>query len=333
MRHRFISTNLLIHCIAASAALYYAWLISQSAYVKTGFQFITPVLIIMAVHLLGLAMSRNLSSGFSSVIYKRSAQTAVGMALVIFSTSIVAPQPANAAVSDIAGGVLAVAFCVAVIAIIGGIVAFVIYLFFKAISLLFKRSGSNGPENRLFDFGSLAVSGIFLSVFSLEGHPHSFAFPSGNESFASYHVDATPDQVWRAMEQATSPDFPLPSILSVFPQPTKVVTDEGTALGATRKVAFQGREGMGFLTFKVVERTNAIAVFKALSDTSPYAGWVAHKRLIYKILPEGSGTRLTVSLEYDRLLAPAWFFSPMTSGAAYLAMDVLARDVKTRAEG
>ena len=82
----------------------------------------------------------------------------------------------------------------------------------------------------------------------------------------------------------------------------------------------------------MVERTETKAVFDVISDTSPFANWVAHRRLIYQVREENDGSRLDITLEYDRQLAPAWFFSPMIKGAAYLAMDVLARDVKERAE-
>lgn len=336
MRHISISLNGLAHIFAAGLALYYAWFVSQSIYVETGFQFITPLLVIMLVHLIWLALSRGLSPGFSSVVYQRSVQSAVGIALIVLFASIVAPQPANSAGSDLAGNILTVVFCVAIIAIVGGLIALVIYAFFKIISALLNRFHSNdkkGPDTRLFDIGSLAVTGVFLCVCSFEGHPKFYTFAASNSSVSSHIINATPSQVWDTMEQATSPEFPLPSVLKMFPRPVDVVTDQGTRLGAMRQVKFQGREGAGYLTLKVIERSDTIAVFEVLSDTSPYANWVAHQRLIYQIRPEGIGTRLTVTLEYDRLLAPAWFFLPMTKGAAYLAMDVLARDVKARTEG
>jgi hypothetical protein len=39
-----------------------------------------------------------------------------------------------------------------------------------------------------------------------------------------------------------------------------------------------------------------------------------------------------VQLNFERKLAPKWFFGPMMRGAAYLAADVLVRDVAARAE-
>lgn len=334
MVRTLFSPQTAIHILAAAIALFYAWNISQSAYVATGLQFVTPVIIIMTVHLGWLALSRSLTRGFSSVIYRRSACTAVGMAAVILVGTIVAPQPAEAAAGEIVETVLIVMFCVTIIAIIAGVIAFIIYLFAKGIQALsFSKNDDDGPSSRLFDVASLAITGVILSVASVEGITKSLTFQNANLSSASYVIDATPEQIWTAMEQATSPSFPLPNILNLFPQPIDVMTDEGTQLGALRTVQFQGREGAGELRLRVIERTEQTAVFEVLSDTSPYAMWVAHQRLIYVVESEGEGTRLTVSLEYDRLLAPSWFFTPATKGAAYLAMDVLARDVKIRAEG
>lgn len=336
MRLIFRSSNAALHIVAGASALYFAWHISQSAFFQTGLQFIGPLVVVMLVHLLYLCISRELSAGFASLVYRRSAQTSAGMALFILLASILAPHPANAGSSDVVVAALMLVFCVAVIAIVMAMVAFGVYLIYRIIVALvgyFVSRRHQGPDSRLFDFGSLAMAGIFLSLCSLEGLPNSFSFAAGNRSVASQFVNAPPAQIWQIMARATSPDFPLPGVLSSFPQPIEVAVDEGTGLGAMRQVKFQGREGAGYLTLKVIQRTETEAVFEVVSDTTPYANWVAYNKLIYHVEPEGLGARVTVALEYDRLLAPAWFFVPITRGAAYLAMDVLARDVKTRAEG
>ncbi|MDG1408979.1 MAG: hypothetical protein P8Q50_14525 [Octadecabacter sp.] len=230
------------------------------------------------------------------MIYLRSAQSAVGLAIVILLASIFAPQPAEAAsAGDFVGGVLTMVFCVAIIAVIAGLIGLVIYIFAKAVSGVNNAIGgddNNDPDSRLFDIGSLAVAGTFLCLASFEGVTSAMSFDPSNRSEATYLIEQTPDEVWTTLETATSPDFPLPNILELFPQPVGVVTDEGTSLGAMRRVQFEGREGAG-----------------------------------------NDATRLTVSLDYDRMLAPSLFFTPATKGAAHLAMDVLARDVKSRAEG
>jgi hypothetical protein len=135
------------------------------------------------------------------------------------------------------------------------------------------------------------------------------------------------------MQTATSPDFPLPNILGFFPRPVEVSVDESVGLGANRVVQFKGREGAGALHLRVATRTDTTVTFDVMSDTSPYAGWITHQHLTYRITPEGSGTRIAVTLDFERRLAPNWFFGPMMRGAARLAVDVLARDVKARAEG
>ncbi len=332
---RTFPLHLFAHAAAACLALTYAWQISQSDYLRTGLQFITPLLIIMAVHLGWLALTQGLHRGFASIIYRRSAQTAVIMAIVVMTASITAPMPARAGMDDVIGQVLTVLFCGAIIAAIVGVVGFFIYVIVRLFKWgISSLGGGKGPGNnsRLFDVGSLVATGLFLGLASLEGLPNSYAFATGGQATASYSIDADIAETWQTMETATSPAFPLPGVLMPFPQPVEVSVDEGTALGATRKVRFQGREGAGYLTLRVVERTDRRAVFDVVSDTTPYAGWIAYQRLTYEVRPEGSGTRLDVTLSYDRRLSPSWFFTPMMKGAAYLAMDVLARDVKTRAE-
>jgi hypothetical protein len=106
----------------------------------------------------------------------------------------------------------------------------------------------------------------------------------------------------------------------------------GAARGARRVVHFRGREGAGDLTLRVGSRTTEEARFDVVSDTSPIAHWVRHRSLAYRVEAAPGGARLTVSLDYDRRLAPSWFFRPFMRLAASLAVDVLARDTKARAE-
>jgi len=99
-------------------------------------------------------------------------------------------------------------------------------------------------------------------------------------------------------------------------------------MDAKRVVKFKGREGEGLLSLIVTHRTPNIASFTVLSDTSPIAQWVAHQSIHYQVEPAGQHTQLTVSIQYERKLAPAWFFKPVMKGAMAMAMNVLARDVK-----
>lgn len=167
---------------------------------------------------------------------------------------------------------------------------------------------------------------------SLEGVSGFYNFRSNTQANAKVEILASTDQVWRSLDTATSPDFPLPRFLWMFPRPVDVVVDEGVGLNANRVVKIKGREGTGFLRLRVIDTSEEHATFKVLSDDSPIAQWVAHKSLTYRVESDGATTRLTVSLEYDRLLAPAWFFNTLMGAATKQAMSVLAQDIKIRTE-
>lgn len=251
----------LIHCLAACLALLFAWKTSQTAYVRTGIQFVAPLLIIMATHFVWLTLTRGLTRGFSNLIYCRSTQTAVGMAFFIILSDSLMPLPAHAqSVDDIASGIFTVFFCGSIIAIIIAVFALFIRLIFlagKGILGLTRGAGSSDDDSTTNDFGSLALVLAITGVASLEGLTNTYKFTT-NSSITAQQVIAAPSmKVWQTMEQATSPSFALPNILHSFPKPVDVVVDEGVGLGAVRKVQFQGREGLGYLTLRVIERTDS----------------------------------------------------------------------------
>ena len=323
--------NPLVHGLAATAGLAFAYLISLSGHSTTGLQFVAPLLVILSVHGLWLLITRQTQAGVSLVLYRRAAQTSAGLLLGVFGVGLIAPPPAHADAGNFLAAAFGVVICVAVIAVVVGIFAALIWFVFKLVKLALG-GGKSGPDSRLFDVGSLLATFLVLGVSSLEGVPGGYSFPGAQTSRASQVVDAPPEIVWQALQTATSPEFPLPAVLRLFPHPVAVEVDEGIALGSMRRVAFAGREGAGHLTLQVTERDAEKVVFEVQSDTSPIAEWVTHRKLIYHVAPAPGGARLTVELMHDRRLAPAWFFGPMVKGSVKLAMDVLARDVKARAE-
>jgi len=327
--------NTAVHILAATLALFYAWEISQTTYFQTGLQFVAPVLIILGVHFVHLAFFRQLTSGFSDIVYRRSTQTAVGMALAIFAADTLLPSPAQASADGVGYFVLIVLFCATVVVVVVAVFLFVMRLLMAAGKSVINAVTGKTPkddDSTRYDYGSLCVVAALTLTASLEGLPNAFDFAKNGTSTSSRMIVADPLQVWNAMDQATSAAFPLPDILRSFPKPTEVVTDEGVHLGAMREVKFEGREGAGCITLRVVERTANTVRFAVISDTTPYAAWVKFQTLTYVVVAEEDGTRLDVSLAFDGQLAPAWFFKPAVKGAAYLAMDVLVRDVKERSE-
>lgn len=157
-------------------------------------------------------------------------------------------------------GYLRCFFCGSIIAIIIAVFALFIRLIFlagKGILGLTRGAGSSDDDSTTNDFGSLALVLAITGVASLEGLTNTYKFTT-NSSITAQQVIAAPSmKVWQTMEQATSPSFALPNILHSFPKPVDVVVDEGVGLGAVRKVQFQGREGLGYLTLRVIERTDS----------------------------------------------------------------------------
>lgn len=323
------------HVTAAVAALIYAWWISETALFDTGLQFVSPFAIVIAVHLAWFTAQGRLQAGFAQRLYSRALGTAVFMFAALILGSVFAPKPAYADAEGVVGFILVLVFCAAVIAAVVWVLALVI----KGLFFVLERSvdavksntdDDDPPQNRLFDVGSLTVCFALIAAGSLEGLPKAYRFAAEGTAGSTIQVETEAGAVWQAMQTATSPAFPLPAALGFFPQPVAVPVDEGVALGANRVVAFAGREGAGNLHLRVTEASDTAVVFDVISDTTPYAGWISFKQLTYQVHPVDKGTELSVNLTFDRRLAPAWFFGPVMKSAAYLAANVLVRDVAAR---
>ncbi|MEM6550455.1 MAG: hypothetical protein AAF713_22460 [Pseudomonadota bacterium] len=321
------------HLVAIGLSMGYAWGVAQTPYVTTGLQFISPLLLIMAAHTVWLQADGAAVQGYARIVFCRSLLSAIALATIVPLVEIASPTPSYA-VSEVASpvvGILAVLFCLSVLAAVVVLAAAALFLVYLALDylvrLVFRRRGGG-----LNDVASLALGATLILTASLEGTSLGYSFAGDGRATASLSVDASPETVWRAMQTATTPEVPLPSALHMFPQPVAVPVDEGTELGARRVVVIEGREGRGLLQLRVVEQTDTKAVFEVVSDTSPLSRWIALRSLSYDIAPALGGSILHVSLTYDRLLSPSWAFDPMMRMAARLAMGVLAGDTKARAE-
>ena len=335
-----MARSLLPHMLAGPLGLLYAWSVSNTQYVTTGVQFVSPLAAVLLVHLVWLGASGRLEAGFAKVAFGRALATTIGVAVFTILFAAYAPMPAEAAPdpTSILVGVFSIFACLAVLALV--IVAAAAILYVAAVGVIslvnrfkrrFGRRSPDSGESRLYDLGYVVIALLAIGAASLEGLTGAYSFPARDRASATVAVAAPPARVWQEVGKATSPDFPLPVMLKSIPRPVAVI-DEGAALGARRIVRFKGREGEGDLVLQVVSRTDDEIVFQAVSDTSPIAGWVRHKALTFRVEPAETGARLTVSSEYDRLLSPAWFFRPYIRLASFLAVDVLARDTKERAE-
>lgn len=322
------------HALAMSLGMSYAWGISKTTYVQTSLQFVSPLLVMLLVHLLWLLATHDRQPGYAREVVSRALVSALFIALLVPAVMAVAPMPSAAdAESSAFTGFLGVLLCLAVLAAVIFAIAFTVYLAARLIELIVKAIWKGpGDRNRLNDVSVLVMVFALITSASLEGMSGFYRFAGAGRATASVTIDAPPERVWATMQTATAPEFPLPNILQAFPQPVAVRVDEGTGLGAKRVVEFVGREGRGELRLEVVKQEGLRSVFRAVSDSTPMVSWIAIKSITYNVVPRGQGSLLEVTLDYERLLAPSLIFNPMMEAAAWLAMGVLAEDTKERAE-
>lgn len=330
--------TLSMHVSAGLAALTYAALVHETVLKTTAMQFVGPLVVVLLAHLAWLARRHKLIPGFSMLLLRRSLHTAVGLLVLVTFAAIYMPMPAAAqgGPGDVIGPLLTILFCLFVVALVVAVLAGVVYLLGRATRALYllvtSRRGKGPGDTRLFDVAITTAALAVIVVASTEGVTRMLTFASADGASVTLALAAPPERVWREVGKATSPEFPIPMMLKSIPQPVAVIVDEGADLGARRIVRFSGRQGNGDLVLQVVRRTETDAVFQAMSDASPISWWVTHRSLTFRVVAAGEGSRLTVALDYDRLLAPAWFFRPYIRFAAWLAVGVLARDTRQRAE-
>jgi len=327
--------NWFSHGTAALIALIYMWCISRTELRQTGLQFVAPLLIIFFVQTVTCLSAFGLAQNVYLTISRRSLATSFVLLSFVILLTAITPDTAHSdsgnSFTNTVSDIFAVLLCLLVIAIVCALVGGLLYSVFQVIKRVFKTNRSD-KHNKSRELASIFLTALFLIGASLEGVKGAYSFNSVASSSASQLIKGNKESVWLKLETATRPKFPLPPILTIFPHPVEVMVDEGTALMADRIVKFEGREGVGLLHLRVIEKTEDHVKFQVISDTSPIANWVKHETLTYRVKSTDKGTLLSVELSYNRLLSPAWFFSPFIGGATHLAMDVLARDVKFRTE-
>ena len=328
-----------MHLSAGLAALLYSGLVHETSLKTSAVQFVGPLVVVLLAHLAWLGSQQELKPGFSMVLLRRSLQTSTGLLVLVTLAAIYMPMPAGAQGgpgTDVIGPILTILFCLFVVALVVAVLAGVVYLLGRAASALYvfvtERKNRKPGDTRLFDAAVTTTALVVLVVASVEGVTRTLSFGAVDGASVTLAVAAPPERVWLEVGRATSPAFPLPMMLKSIPQPVAVLVDEGADLGARRVVHFVGRQGEGDLVLQVVRRTETEAVFEAKADASPISWWVRHRALTFRVMQEGGSSQLTVALDYDRLLAPAWFFRPYIRLAAWLAVGVLARDTRQRAE-
>jgi hypothetical protein len=175
---------------------------------------------------------------------------------------------------------------------------------------------------------------VILLPMSLEGTSPSLSFDRDETVHASRVVQASEQDVLRALSRSPRTDLPLPLYLRMgFPRPVEA-RGEGLEVGATRTIHFAGGEGRpGDLLLQVEESRPGYVRFRAISDRTKVAHWLDWKSSEVRWTAlDAQHTRVDWTLHFERRLDPAWYFGPWERYAAHLAAGYLIRVNATPAQ-
>ncbi len=125
-------------------------------------------------------------------------------------------------------------------------------------------------------------------------------------------VTASPSDIEAVFERPASAPAVEPLLLRAgFPRPTAV---DGEASDVGDRVTVRFDSG-GRLELELVERRRRSLTWVVVDDTSPVAGWLTLHRVEVAWDDSDDGppdaTDIQVALEFDRMLAPAFYFDPL----------------------
>ncbi|MBX3313871.1 MAG: hypothetical protein KF906_06090 [Actinobacteria bacterium] len=184
-----------------------------------------------------------------------------------------------------------------------------------------KRRDREGP--------TLMAVTLPLLVLSLEGVVGT-PFDPADHATASVVVEATPAEVADALATTPTFDAELPMFLTLgFNRPVGA-TGAGIEVGDRRSIHFSGGshddhplrllglvDGGGHdhhsqMDLTVVESAPGRVVFRIDDDTTMTSRWADLRRAVVTWRAVGDGTtRVSWTLEYDRLLFPTAYFAPL----------------------
>lgn len=168
----------------------------------------------------------------------------------------------------------------------------------------YLRGRNGGPRafaTALLPILVLSTEGAFLSL------------PRDARVTTVARVAASPADVRAALARAPDTSLPLPATLRMgFPVPEGA---EGSGLnpGDLRVIHFSGGEGRppGDMTLRVARATPQLVRFVVTEDTTHLRHWVRWTASEVALRPVEGGTEVAWTVEYTRILDPAWYFDPM----------------------
>lgn len=174
-----------------------------------------------------------------------------------------------------------------------------------------------------------------VALLSLEGTTDLTTMARTNEVTIFKVLNASIGDVRTQMAKTPILDDVKPIFLTVFPYPARLSGD-GLNIGDERQAKFVAYKHIfwtkveGELVLKISQSTDTNIKFNVIKDNSylsHYLKWTSSEVTLESI--DENHTKVTWKLSYDRLLDPAWYFSPLQRYAVSLAAGELIDDLAT----
>lgn len=155
---------------------------------------------------------------------------------------------------------------------------------------------------------------VVIGLMSLEGVTEWLSFDRSEVVEVVEVIQMSSDDI--RLKLAQGPEFDLeelPVFLQLgFPAPASI-EGGGLEVGDRWSIHMAGGEGeAGDLVVEVVKNDGGGIRFECVSDRSHIAHWMSWKSVEWKIeVLDDDLCKVTMVMEYDRLLDPAWYFKPI----------------------
>lgn len=208
----------------------------------------------------------------------------------------------------------------------------IFYAVGASIAYSIDRARKRRNKNTTLQAAALAT---IAGVLSLEGTTDLTTIPRNNEIAVSKVINASLGDVRNQISKTPQFGQNKPVFLKIFPYPAEM-SGHGLKVGDERKAKFIAYKHIwwtkveGDLVLKISESTQNRIKFDVAKDDSylsHYLKWQSSEVLLEPL--DKNHTKVTWKLSYQRILDPAWYFSPMQHYAVSLAAEELINHVAT----
>jgi len=184
------------------------------------------------------------------------------------------------------------------------------------IANLFVKEKKQSPIVKCSMLGA-----VFLS--SLEGVSEALSFDRAETVKVTRFVPL--DLITARQALAEGPDFTsrrLPVFLALgFPTP-QAISGFGLNQDAEWEVSFNGKsERFDPLRVRVVESREKRIRFRIIQDETEIGQWMRWREVTWDFEEKTNGTEVVMTVSYERLLDPAWYFKPLERFGVTQAAD------------